>query len=105
LTVWEKEQFDLQSKYRLKIKSVKPIPDKRDRYYYRYTVEIEVYKNETDADQRMRRLREAPPGVDEKMEPEYLLHDGFKRGKLVYIVSMNVYTFVVDKCLTRLGEQ
>jgi len=92
-TDWEKEQFDLQSKYRIEVKSVKPIPGKREKYYYRYAVEIEVYKNEEDAGERLGRLKELPPGADDMMNPEYVLRDGFRRGNLVYIISTDVAMF------------
>ena len=96
---WEKEQFHLRSKYRVQVKSTKPIPGERG-LYFRFTVDIEAYLNEADAQKRLDRIKSTPPGVDSKMEPEYVLREGFQRGNLVYVVSTDVYKFVLDKHLT-----
>ncbi|MEZ5424955.1 MAG: hypothetical protein R2747_01705 [Pyrinomonadaceae bacterium] len=89
---WEKEQFDIESKYRFAVKSKKNFPGE-PRTFYRFWVEIEVYRSEADAGKRLERLLEAPPGLDDKMHAEYVLRDGFQRANLIYIISTDAVMF------------
>lgn len=92
VSAWEKERFDLQSKYRLEVRSRTHVPQKPN-HFYRYTVDLEVFENDIDAVERLKNLKELPPGVDDKKGAEYLLRDGFRRGNRVYIISTNVAMF------------
>lgn len=91
-TDWEKTEFNLQSKYRFIVKSTKHFPGVRNTFA-RYEVEIEVFNNKTEAENRLKRLREVPPGFDDKMHAEYVLRDGFQRRNLVYIISTDAVMF------------
>ena len=102
-TSFEKSEFDLKKKRIYVIRSIRPVPGERN-LYYRYTVEIEEYADQVHALHRLERIQAAPPGPTSKMESEseYELREAFKRGNLVYVVGTDVYTFVVDKSLSRL---
>ncbi len=101
---WEKGEFNLQSKTRYAIKSVKPVKGERS-LYYSFSVDVEGYANETDAVKRSTHIDANPPGPDSKMQPpEYALRVGFRRGNVVYVVGTHVYQFVVTKDLARLRD-
>ncbi len=104
ITAAEKSEFNLQGKLRYGIKSVNPVRGER-RLYYRFTVDVEAYQNESDAQKRLDRIIATPPGVDSKMEPHSGFREGFRRENKVYVVSTDVYKFVLDKDLTRLREK
>lgn len=103
-TDWQKNEFDLQSQRIYAVKSLKPVRGERN-LYYRFSVAVETYKNESDAEKRMAFITKTPPGVDSKMQPEYVLREGFRRGRLVYTVSTDVYKFYLDGDLKRLREK
>ena len=94
---WEIERFGLKNKYRFTVKSIKSLPKTRN-VFARYAVEIEVFAGKAEAENRLKRLLEVPPGFDTKMNAEYVLRDGFRRGNLVYIISTDAVMFA-DKSL------
>lgn len=102
---WELRDFQMRSKQIYNIKSTKKVPREKN-LYYRFTVRIEDYGNVEDAEKRLKHIQSTPPGADSKMiAPEYALREGFQRGTQVYVVSTDVYTFVVDKSLSKLREK
>lgn len=102
---WELRDFKMQSKKIYSIRSNKKVPGEKN-LYYRFTVRVEEYATETDAQKRLDHILATPPGPDSKLTaPEYALREGFQRGKLVYVVSTDVYTFVADKSLSKLREK
>ncbi len=103
-TDWEASDLGLKNKRRYSIKSVRPVRGERA-LSYRYAVDIETYPDQVHAQHRLERILAAPPGPNSKMEPEYDLREAFRRGNSVYIVSTNVYKFVVDRSLSRLRAQ
>jgi hypothetical protein len=59
-----------------------------------------------DAQKRLIHIQSTPPGPNSKMmAPEYALREGFQRGTQVYVISTDVYKFVVDKSLSLLHQQ
>lgn len=102
---WELRDFQMRSKQIYNIKSLKKVPGEKN-LYYRFTVIIEDYATVEDAQKRLAHIRATPPGPDSKLTaPEYSLREGFQRGTQVYVISTDVYTFVVDKSLTKLNEK
>lgn len=102
---WELRDFQMQSKQIYNIKSTKKVPGEKN-LYYRFTIRIEQYATVEDAQKRLQHIQSTPPGPDSKLTaPEYDLREGFQRGTQVYVVSTDVYTFVVDKSLTKLREK
>lgn len=101
---WELRDFKMRSKRIFSVKSTKKVPGEKN-LYYRFAVTIEEYGTEEDAQKRLAHIESTPPGPDSKLiAPEYALREGFRRGKEVYVVSTNVYTFVADKSLSRFRE-
>ncbi|MEQ1762091.1 MAG: hypothetical protein ABL984_02990 [Pyrinomonadaceae bacterium] len=102
---WELRDFKMREKRVFSIKSLKKVPREKN-MYYRFGVQIEEYGSEADAEKRMEHIAATPPGPTSKLEaPEYDLREGFRRGKLVYVVSTVVYMFVVDKSLNKFRMQ
>lgn len=102
---WELRDFKMRSKKIFSIKSKKKVPGEKN-LYYRFSIKIEQYATVEDAQKRLDHILATPPGPDSKMiAPEYDLREGFQRGTQVYVVSTNVYTFVVDKSLSKLREK
>lgn len=102
---WELRDFKMRSKQIYNIKSTKKVPGEKN-LYYRFTIKIEDYASIEDAEKRLKHIQATPPGPDSKMfGPEYDLRVGFQRGTQVYVVSTDVYTFVVDKSLNKFHEK
>ncbi|NJM54040.1 MAG: hypothetical protein HC846_12055 [Blastocatellia bacterium] len=102
---WELRDFKMRSKQIYNIKSTKKVPGEKN-LYYRFTIRIEQYATVEDAQIRLEHIQSTPPGADSKMiAPEFDLREGFQRGTQVYVVSTDVYTFVVDKSLSKLREK
>lgn len=102
---WELRDFNMRSKQIYNIKSKKKIPGERN-IYYRFTVRIEEFANVEDAGKRAAQVQSTPPGPDSKMiAPEFDLRIGFQMGERVVVVSTDVYTFVVDKSLSKFLER
>ena len=98
---WELRDFNMREKRVFAIKSRKKVPGEKN-MYYRYSVQIEEYTSEADAEKRMAHIAATPPGPDSKMVgPENALREGFRRGKLVYVVGTEVYKFVADTSLNK----
>ena len=98
---WELRDFNMKEKRVFSVKSRKNVPGEKN-MYYRYSVQIEEYASEADAKKRMDHIAATPPGPESKMiGPEYALRGGFCRGTLVYVVSTDVYKFVVDGSLNK----
>ena len=102
---WELRDFKMRSKQIYNIKSTRKVPDEKN-IYYRFTIRIEDYATVEDAQKRLKHIQSTPPGPDSKMiGPEYDLREGFQRGTQVYVISTDVYTFVVDKSLSKFHEK
>ena len=102
---WELRDFRMQSKQIYNIKSTKKVSGEKN-LYYRFTIRIEQYATVEDAQKRLEHIQSTPPNADSKMiAPEYALREGFQRGTQVYVVSTDVYKFVVDKSLSKLREK
>ena len=102
---WELRDLQMRSKQIYNIKSTKKVPGEKN-LYYRFTIRIEDYATVEDAQKRLAYIRSTPPGPDSKLiAPEYSLREGFQRGTQVYVISTDVYTFVVDKSLSKLHEK
>jgi len=102
---WELRDFNMREKRVFAIKSLKKVPGEKN-MYYRYSVQIEEYASEADAQTRSDHISATPPGPDSKMVgPEFDLRVGFRRGTLVYVVSTDVYKFVVDGSLDKLRQK
>ena len=102
---WELRDFKMRSKKIYNIKSLKKVPGEKN-LYYRFTIKIEDYGNMEDAQKRLKHIQSTPPGPDSKMiAPEYALREGFQRGTQVYVISTDVYTFVVDKSLSKFHQK
>ena len=102
---WELRDFNMREKQIINIKSKAKVPGEKN-MYYRYTIRIEKFGSEADAEKRMEHIAATPPGPDSKMlKPEFALREGFRRGMLVYVVETDVYKFVVDKSLNKLRTQ
>lgn len=102
---WELRDFKMRSKQIYNIKSLKRVPGEKN-LYYRFNIRIEDYATIEDAQKRLQHIQSTPPGPDSKMiAPEYALREGFQRGTQVYVISTDVYTFVVDKSLSKLREK
>ena len=102
---WELRDFKMRSKQIYNIKSTKKVPGEKN-LYYRFTIRIEDYGTVEDAQKRLAHIQSTPPGPDSKMiAPEYDLREGFQRGTQIYVISTDVYTFVVDKSLTKLHQK
>lgn len=102
---WELRDFKMRSKQIYNIKSIKKVPGEKN-LYYRFTIRIEDYGTVEDAQKRLAHIWATPPGPDSKMvAPEYDLREGFQRGTQVYVISTDVYTFVVDKSLNKLHQK
>lgn len=98
---WELRDFNMKEKRVFAIRSRKKVPGEKD-MYYRYNIRIEEYASETDAEKRVEHIIATPPGPDSKMVgPEHALREGFRRGRLVYVVGTEVYKFVADKSLNK----
>lgn len=102
---WELRDFKMRSKQIYNIKSTRKVPGEKN-LYYRFTIRIEDYATVEDAQKRLAHIRATPPGPDSKMVgPEYALREGFQRGSQIYVISTDVYTFVVDKSLSKLHQK
>lgn len=102
---WELRDFKMRSKKIYNIKSLKKVPGEKN-LYYRFTIRIEDYATIEDAQKRLKHIQATPPGPDSKMlGPEFDLREGFQRGTQIYVISTDVYTFVVDKSLSKLHEK
>jgi hypothetical protein len=98
---WELRDFKMKEKQVFSVKSLKKVPREKN-MYYRFGVQIEKYGSEADAEKRMEHIAATPPGPTSKLEaPEFDLREGFRRGKLVYVVSTAVYMFVADGSMTK----
>jgi len=98
---WELRDFKMRKKQIYNIKSTKKVPGEKN-LYYRFTVKIEEYGTIEDSQNRLKHIQSTPPGADSKMiGPEFDLREGFQRGNFIYVVSTDVYKFVVDKSLSR----
>lgn len=102
---WELRDFNMRSKHVFAIKSKAKVPGEKN-MYYRYSVSIEEYPTVADAEKRMDHITATPPGPDSKMvAPEHDLRVGFRRSHRVYVISTDVYTFVVDGSLNKFRLQ
>ena len=102
---WELRDFNMRVKRVFAIRSRKKVPGEKN-MYYRYSVQIEEYASEADAQKRIDHIAATPPGPDRKMVgPEHGLRVGFRRGTLVYVVSTDVYKFVVAGSLNEFRRQ
>lgn len=102
---WELRDFNMREKRVFAIKSKAKVPGEKN-MYYRYSVQIEEYASEADAQKRIDHIAATPPGPESKMVgPENDLRVGFRRDKLVYVVSTDVYKFVADGSLYKFLEQ
>ena len=102
---WELRDFNMREKQIFNIKSKTKVPREKN-MYYRYTIRVEEFGSEADAEKRMEHIAATPPGPTSKMEaPEYALREGFRRGKLVYVVETDVYMFIADKSMSKFRAQ
>lgn len=102
---WEFRDFKMRSKQIYNIKSLKKVPGENN-LYYRFTIKIEDYATVEDAQKRLKHIQATPPGPDSKLiAPEYDLREGFQRGTQIYVISTDVYTFVVDKSLSKFHQK
>lgn len=102
---WELRDFKMRSKQIYNIKSTRKVAGEKN-LYYRFTVRIEEYATIEDAQKRLKHIQATPPGPDSKMiGPEFDLREGFQHGTQVYVISTDVYTFVVDKSLSKFHEK
>ena len=98
---WEIRDFQMRKKHIYAIKSRKRVPGEVA-LYYRYSVRIEEFDSEADAEKRMAYVESTPPGADSKLiGPEFALREGFRRGRSIYVVSTDVYRFVADRSLSK----
>lgn len=102
-TASESDQFGMLTKRRYSIKSLRPVPGERD-LFYRYTVDVEAYKDHVHAQSRVDHIDSDPPGPDTKLRPESALREAFRRANLVFVISTDVYKFVVEKSLRGFRE-
>lgn len=102
---WELRDFNMRLKHIYAIRSLKKVPGEKN-LYYRFFIRVEEFATEAEAEKRMEHIASTPPGSESKLiGPEYDLREGFRRGKLVYVVSADVYKFVIDKSLSKLRAQ
>ena len=102
---WELRDFKMREKTIILVKSKAKVPNEKN-MYYRFSIRVEEYGSEADAEKRMKHIDETPPGPTSKMEgPEHDLRVGFRRGKLVYAVGTAVYMFVADGSMVKLRDQ
>ncbi|RYD47105.1 MAG: hypothetical protein EOP85_06105 [Verrucomicrobiaceae bacterium] len=94
-TSWEIQHFGKATLRHQAIKAVKEIVGRKDTYY-RFLIAAETFSSEKEAADRIARIRDAPPGVNTKMEPRWILCDGIVQGKTAYIVSTNVLMFEIE---------
>lgn len=94
---WHKQTFGEAVIATQFIKSIKPI-SKGLRTYYRFTITKETYDSQESADLRIKNLKILrPPNVHTKMNPEYILREGFTLNNKAYIISTDVLSFSVDE--------
>lgn len=91
-TDWEKKQFGTARVIKQKIKAAEPT-SKNSETYFRFTIRQETYHNANFAQNRIKKMFFRPPGLNTKMNPEYLLRDGFSIGKDAFIISTDVLSF------------
>ena len=102
---WELRDFNMREKQIITVKSKAKVPGEKN-MYYRYSIRVEEFGSEADAEKRMEHIAATPPGPTSKMEaPEYALREGFRRGKLVYVVETVVYMFIADKSMSKFRAQ
>ncbi len=89
---WEIDNFGSASKHHQKIKSTQEVTGWADAYY-RFTITRIVFQNDASAQKRLKEIYAHPPEVNTKMQPEYTLRKGFRKGKTVYFIATDVVKF------------
>lgn len=99
LSDWEVNDFRMIEKREYAIRRNKRVPGK-PAGYYRFTVKVEVYASEFDAEARVENLDATPPGPESRRTaPEFDWRYGFRIGTKVYVLSTDTYAHVEDGTL------
>lgn len=61
--------------------------------HYRFTIVKESYQSQPEANARLGRIHEAPPGLTPDENKAFPLREGFSFDNKVYIISCQVYMF------------
>ena len=91
-TTWEKDNYGVAVIHQQEVKAINEVPG-WPRAFYRFTITRAVFSNEASALKRVKDIHAYPPEVDIKMQPEYILRQGFRTGKTVYFLSTDVVQF------------
>lgn len=81
---WQTEQFNLRSKISFIAKC-----RTRDRLFYKFLFQQEIYETEADAAKRLPRIHELPPNENDKSDfaVPIILREGFRIGNKIYTVG------------------
>lgn len=94
-SLWEKETFGQAQIYTQKIRSINELKSWKGAHY-RFTLAHEVYSLDSFAENRIKNIRLHPPGVNTKMEPEYVLRSAFRVNNGVYLITTDVVKFELE---------
>ena len=95
-TDWEISEFGNATIHLQKIKAINEVPGWPNAFY-RFTITSEKYNSESNANKRLKKLYKTPPNINTKMHPEYVLREGFRKVKYVYIISTDVLKFEIEE--------
>lgn len=104
---WEVEHFGKAKVRQQSINGVKPVKGERN-MYYRFVISEQTFATEAEAQGRITKIRDTPPGVNTKMEPRWVLCDGVASGKKAYIVWTDALKFSIEELpavMTRLRKE
>lgn len=89
---WDQQQFGSASVIEQDIRSLNPMTADSSTFP-RFTVVRETYARPEAASNRLKRLRDHDPDLDDKMNPGLVLRDGFTSGENVWIVTTDAVVF------------
>lgn len=92
VTDWERQNFNLLRKEMWETKSRAEVPNWKDAYY-RFTIVKESYESAGEASERLKRLRDKPPGLSPEDDKAFPLREGFSFRNTVFVVSCRVSMF------------
>jgi hypothetical protein len=92
-TPWEVSAFRMRTKRLVAFRAEQPLPNERETYYCRFSLVEESYDSNEDARQRLDAIHRNLPGGPVEDEYTLTLRDGFRVGKVAYILSTDASIF------------
>ena len=89
---WDQEHFGTAAVVEQDIRSLTPMAENSSTFP-RFTVVREIYDQPEAASNRLKRLRDHDPDLNDKMNARLVLRDGFATGETIWIVTTDAVVF------------